>query len=610
MRWASLLLIMTLTSAAAMPTDTSQNLATLPCPQTTPACQPSKADVKKAKSAFSRALKLEKQNHIDQAYAEFDTAARLVPASLDYVTALALTRQQLVSEHVRRGNADLDKGRPVEAQAEFRGALTLDPSNQFAQQRLRDAFSEWTPRKDTTLQVVEDAGELRVEPSQTRHSFRFRGDSQALLTQVAGAFGLTVEFDDSVLSRRVHFDIEDVDFYTAMRAAGDVTGTFWTPMAEKQLIVARDTTENHRRLDRMAMRTFSMSGPSTPQEMAQILSLLRIVFEIRFLQQRQQGGVFVVRAPVAVLDAMTKCLAGLDQQRPQVMLDVNVYQVNHQLTRNMGVHVPYNFNLFNIPVAALLAGGGQNIQDLINQLISGGGINQADSQAISALIAQLQGQQGGIFSQPLATFGGGLTLMGLSLDTLSAQLSLNESWVRVLDHATLRAGQGSDATFRLGSRYPIVNASFAPVFNTSAISQVLQNGSFQAPIPSFSYEDLGLDLKAKPVIASDSSVGLELEVRLRTLAGQSLNGVPIIANREYKGSINLQDGEPAVVASSITHSELLSLTGIPGLGAIPGLNRLATTNNKTQEDDELLVVITPHVMDLKQVQDTEVWLPN
>ena len=610
MPWGSWFLMMTLMPAAAMSADRSQNLAVLPCAKAAPACQPSEEDLKKAKSAFSRALKLEKQKHIDEAYAEFDTAARLVPTNVDYVTAAALTRQQLVSEHVRRGNADLDQARQVEAQAEFRSALTLDPSNQFAQQRLRDALGEWLPKGDTVLQAVDDAGELRVVPSEARHTFHFRGDSHALLTQVAGAFGVTVELDDSVVSRRVHFDIEDVDFYTAMRTAGDVTGTFWTPLSEKQVIVARDTIENHRRLDHMAMRTFRLSGISTSQEMTQILGLLRMVFEIRFLQQRQADGIFIVRAPVPVLDAVTLCLEGLNKSRPQVMLDIDVYLVNHQLTRNIGVHVPNTFNLFNIPAAALLAAGGQNIQDLINQLISGGGINQADSQAISALISQLQGQQGGVFSQPLATFGGGLTLMGLSLDTLAAQLSVNESWVRALDHATLRAGQGSDSTFRMGSRYPIVNASFAPVFNSSAISQVLQNGSFQAPIPSFSYEDLGLDLKAKPAVSSDSSVGLELELRLRTLAGQSLNGVPVIANREYKGSINLDDGEPAVVASSISRSELLSLSGVPGLGAIPGLNRIATTSNKTEEDDELLVIITPHVVSLESNQNTEVWLPN
>jgi Flp pilus assembly secretin CpaC len=201
-----------------------------------------------------------------------------------------------------------------------------------------------------------------------------------------------------------------------------------------------------------------------------------------------------------------------------------------------------------------------------------------------------------------------LTFFGLSLDQLTAQLSLNESLVKLLDHATLRAGQGQDTTFRLGQRYPIINASFAPIFNSSAISQVLQNGSFQAPIPSFSYEDLGLDIKAKPVVSEKSVVSLQLELQLRNLAGQSLNGVPIIANRQYKGSISLLNGEPAVVASSLTISEQLSMTGIPGLGAIPGLNKIATTNSKTEEEDELLIVITPHVVNLEPGQNAEIWL--
>ena len=167
--------------------------------------------------------------------------------------------------------------------------------------------------------------------------------------------------------------------------------------------------------------------------------------------------------------------------------------------------------------------GGQNIQDLINQLISSGGINQANSQALSALLAQLQGQQSSIFSQPLATFGNGTTLMGLSLGTAGVQLSLNESWIRRFWRTCdLRVSQGNDATLRMGSRYPILNATFAPIYNSSAISQVIQNNCFQAPFPSFSYEDLGVSLKAKPTVNGDSAVGLHLEMQLRTLAGQSI----------------------------------------------------------------------------------------
>ena len=236
-----------------------------------------------------------------------------------------------------------------------------------------------------------------------------------------------------------------------------------------------------------------------------------------------------------------------------------IYQISHNFTREIGMHIPDTFNMYNIPVAALAALGGQSIPSLVNQLISSGGINQAGSSAISGLLAQLQGQANSIFSQPLATFGGGLTFSGVSLDHLTAALSLNESWARSLSHVTLRAAQGNEATFHLGERYPILNASYAPIFNSPAISAVLGNQSYVPPFPSVSYEDLGLSLKAKPVIHGNGEVSMTLELQVRSLTGQSSNGVPVISNQEYKGSIRLRDGEPAVVAGEITTNDQRSM---------------------------------------------------
>jgi general secretion pathway protein D len=83
----------------------------------------------------------------------------------------------------------------------------------------------------------------------------------------------------------------------------------------------------------------------------------------------------------------------------------------------------------------------------------------------------------------------------------------------------------------------------------------------------------------------------------------------VIANREYKGSVTLVDGETAVVTGSLSQSEQLSMTGIPGLGYVPGINTIMTTNSKMEEVDELLLVITPHVIDASRSQSVEVWMP-
>jgi len=284
-------------------------------------------------------------------------------------------------------------------------------------------------------------------------------------------------------------------------------------------------------------------------------------------------------------------------------------EVDHTYTRNIGLHVPDQFNLYNIPAAAIASLGGANIQDLLNQLISGGGINQAGNMTIAALLSQLTSQQSGIFSQPLATFGGGLTLEGLSLDSLSAVLSLNESSVQSLDHVTLRASQDKEATFKLGARYPVLNASFSPIANSSAIGGVLGNQSYTAPFPSVNYEDIGLTLKAKPTVHHNSDVALELTVQLRALGTTNSNGIPIITQREFTGGILLKNGEPAFVAGMITTVDRHSLNGLPLFAQVPGFGVLTSQNSKQSEEDELLILLTPHVVSEPQRTETPlIWI--
>jgi general secretion pathway protein D len=573
------------------------------------ACIVTKQSRKDAKAAFERGMKLQHEKKLDAAFEQFQHAAQLVPTDVQYVTLKELLRQQLVFNHLQSGNAALTGGKQVEALGEFRTALSLDPENQFAAQRLKDALAEWAPILKQAPQIVEDRRELRAAPTEALQSFHFRGDSRALLTQFAAAYGLAAVFDDSVLSRRVHFDVDNVDFETAINLANRVTNNFYSALDDKHLFFAADSTANHTQFDRMGMRSFYLPDFSNGgSDFNDLVNTMRTLFEMRFIGTQPQSGTIVVRGPQPIIEAATQFLQGIEGVRPEVVLDIRVFQISNKLVRDFGLHLPNQFNLYNIPIAALAGLGGQNIQDLINQLISGGGINQANSQAISGLLSQLQGQQNSIFSQPLATFGNGITLMGLSLDTLSATLQENESAVRSLEHITVRAGQGKDATFHLGSRYPVINASFAPIYNTPAISKVLQNNTYINPVPSYSYEDLGVNVKSKPVIHGNADVSMEIEIQIRSLTGTSLNGVPVISNREYKGAINLKNGEPAVVASAISETEMRSLSGIPGLGQIPGLNKISASNSMENDEDELLVIITPQISRETQAAGREVWL--
>ena len=579
-----------------------------------PACHAPVKDLKAARQAFARGLKLEKApndklHNLDQAFYEFEEASRLVPQNVEYLTARELTRQHLAGLHLERGNNELNNDRQIEALAEFRTALNLDPRNEFAQQRIMDALGTVPTRSPGPPVLVDSADTLAAKPLDGRHDFHYRGDSRGLISAVASSYGLTVIFDDNFPSRRTRFDLEDADFETALRAATSITKSFSVALEDKVIFVCADTPDNHRLFNRMGMRSFYIPGANSAQALNELLNSLRTLFEFKFVNLNAASSTITIRGPQGALEAATQFLGQLDSARPEVMLDLKVFQVSHTYARTIGLHVPNQFNLFNIPVAALTALGGQDLQTLINQLVASGGINQAGNQTIAALLAQLQGQQNSIFSQPLATFGGGLTLMGLSLDQLSAVLSINESSVRSLDHVHLRATQEKEATFKLGSRYPILNASFAPIFNSPAISQAIGNQSFTAAFPSVSYEDIGLTIKAKPLVHNNSDVALELEIQFRTLGSTNTNGIPTISNREYKGGILVKEGEPAVVAGMITESDQRSLNGLPAFSKIPGLGLLTSQNSRQREDDELLVLITPYVIrDPQRPEPPEIWI--
>lgn len=571
-------------------------------------CVPSKKDLKEARNAYARGLKLEDHRRFEEAFAEFDTASHLVPQDTHFFSAREVAKSQLVFQHTERGNAFLADAQREPAVAEFRAALKIDPDNSYMQQRLSEALQQRPSAEPRGISaLLSDSGEIHLQPTPARATFHYRGDVRGLFTELVSAYGLSAEFDDSVTARTVQFFVDDVDFFTALDLACRVSKTMWTALDTHQLLLAANTPENHKQLDRMSLATFTVPGAGTPQEATEIVTSLRSICEFQKISAGQLNTV-EVRAPQPTLRACTQLLQQLANDRPQVALDIKIYEVDHNFTRDIGLHIPDTFNMYNIPVAALAALGGQNIQSLINQLIASGGINAAGSTALSGLLAQLQGQQNSIFSQPLATFGGGLTFSGVSLDHLTAALSLNESWNRSLSNATLLAGDGKEATFHVGERYPILNASYAPIYNSPQISQVLGNQSYVAPFPSVSYEDLGLNLKATTAIHGDQDVSVKLELQVRSLTGSSANGVPVISNQEYQGSIRLKDGEPAVIAGEITTNDQYAISGIPGLAALPGLNQALVDNSKMKENDELLIMLTPHVLANRNRKTDEIWI--
>src|SRR5437763_270327 len=551
---------------------------------------------RQAQKLYVSAMESIRGGEIKKSQTLLDNELRLDPHNLGALTARELLRQQQIQQKISEANQDLAANQREKAIEGFRTALALDWSNAAAQEGLRSALAQREAEIGAQSKIrYLDADDIRLQPPETKQDFHFKGDSRGLLQRLWNAYGIRPLIDNSVTSKQLRFDLEGADFATATETASQITKTFYIPMSSTQALIVADNPENRKNFERLALRTFYIGDASLPQDINDVVTLLRTVFDFRYVTPAASSHQVTVRAPVAMLDAATRILNDLYSGKPQVMLEVNIYQVEETLARELGIAVPTQFSLFNVNTEArkLLAGANQ---DLLNKLISSGAINQANSASIAALLAGLAAGQNSILNQPIATFGGGITRSGAIIPGTSLHASLNTSSFRSLEHLMVRAAQGDAATIRDGTRYPILNASFAPIFNTPAISQVLGNQSFRAPFPSFSYEDLGLTLKATPAIHGSSDVSLKLEFQLRGLGATQLNGVPVITNREYNGTIGVPLGETAVLAGMVSKSEQLSLQGLPGISKLPIFGAATSVSNKQIDNAELIVTIRPHLV--------------
>jgi type II secretory pathway component GspD/PulD (secretin) len=133
------------------------------------------------------------------------------------------------------------------------------------------------------------------------------------------------------------------------------------------------------------------------------------------------------------------------------------------------------------------------------------------------------------------------------------------------------------------------------ILNTPSLNSSTPTIPTQVPYPGSEYEDIGLKIKATPHMHPGGNVTLELSLTISSLAGTSVNNIPVITNRQYEQTISAKQDESTLLSGLIDREETLSISGLPGLALIPGAGLLMGTRNPTKTDTQLLILITPRI---------------
>jgi Flp pilus assembly secretin CpaC len=426
--------------------------------------------------------------------------------------------------------------------------------------------------------------QINLQPAPGKKSFHLQGDTRQLYNQIGTAFGIFMQFDQNLNSRTLRFDLDNVDFYTVTEIAGKMTKTFWAPVASHEAMVASDTLETRKQYERMALRTFYVGNVSSQTDLNDLVNVMRNIFDMKLVSIQPGKNTITVRAPREQVEAAASLLDSLMDAKPELVLDVKEYEIDTDRSRAMGLNLPTSFQIFSIPseIRRVL---GPDAQPVIDQINSTGTI---DPTKISP--SALSNLAGSPLLLPFLFFGKGLGLTGFTVPSISGKLTMNSSTSTSLEHMTLRAIDGEPATFRVGTRFPIVSSTFSNV----AIST---RGAVQVGnTPQFTYEDLGITLKTTPHYHSNGDVTLVLDLHIQGLGTLQLNNIPDITTRSYTGTITVHDGEQSMIMGSLSEQELRSTQGLPVLSLLPGLKTFLSSHSKERIHNELLIVITPHIV--------------
>jgi type II secretory pathway component GspD/PulD (secretin) len=96
-----------------------------------------------------------------------------------------------------------------------------------------------------------------------------------------------------------------------------------------------------------------------------------------------------------------------------------------------------------------------------------------------------------------------------------------------------------------------------------------------------------------------------LKVAVTSLSGSGFGGLPTFGNREISTVIRLRDGETNMLAGLIRDDERRSLDGIPGLSDIPGVGRLFAHTQRTTNQTDIVLTLTPHIIRVLDLDEAD-----
>lgn len=278
----------------------------------------------------------------------------------------------------------------------------------------------------------------------------------------------------------------------------------------------------------------------------------------------------------------------------QVMLEVKVAEVSRQLLRRLDS----KFNLYN---GGKTSGGVVSGGTTFTNLLDEDGLFQTTIGGFTE--NSIAGPPIQYLQPPVSTIADkGIFLSHLKdnwLATAIIEASKEKGLGKVLAEPTLVTLTGQEAEFLSGGEFPI------PV----------SSGDGKVTVK---FKEFGVGLKFRPIVLDSGNINMELNVGVSELSSQNSIGVgvnstsnifaiPSLTKRNVSSTVELADGQTMGIAGLLNDNTRALVNRLPGIGDVPVLGALFSSQEYISGQTELVIFITPHLA--KPIAKDKIKLP-
>lgn len=296
---------------------------------------------------------------------------------------------------------------------------------------------------------------------------------------------------------------------------------------------------------------WSSAGARTTTDTERPIS--NVIGKIRFVPEPRTKSILVL-SPPEFLPNVEKLIAELDVPGKQVMIKAVIVEIDHKDLSSLGIQLSSNTSAFGA------------LEE--NSILALNAFEQLDRHG--AVVFGAGGDQG---TQIENTITG--NVYGL-LDFLQKRVN-----AKILNQQTLWTEDNEEASFFKGDRVAFYTAA------TTGTGTSTQN---------FEFQRVGMNLAIRPSITPTKDVDMIINIIISQLSTEEENGQPVRTEMETQTNMIIGDGQTLMLGGILFQQDSVVERGVPGLSDIPLLGGLFSHNEKTIANNELLVFITPYVI--------------